>query len=229
MSCSSAPVTATSRSMPGNVAAIAETAWATVTSARAGRGGRPGGSASPPGASRKAGQVGVAARDGLEQPAQVGVLDRRDELAQVLLHQLGGTRRAGGLGGWLLHLHRLVSHGKDTIGRDGIASPGMGRTVLITGPGAGLGPRVVAAFADAGWRVVAPVRREGATIAGAETVVADLADPRSGGRAELRRGRSGRAVASGRHGRRAARRGPARRGDAGRGLRGAVHAQPPDT
>ena len=53
----------------------------------------------------------------------------------------------------------------------------MGRTVLITGAGGGLGPAVVAAFADAGWRVVAPVRREGATIAGAETVVADLADP----------------------------------------------------
>ena len=29
MSCSSAPVTATSRSMPGNVAEIADTDWAT--------------------------------------------------------------------------------------------------------------------------------------------------------------------------------------------------------
>ena len=48
MSCSSAPVTATSRSMPGNVALIALTACATPGSARAGRGGRPGGSTWPP-------------------------------------------------------------------------------------------------------------------------------------------------------------------------------------
>ena len=58
----------------------------------------------------------------------------------------------------------------------------MGRTVLITGAAGGLGGAVVAAFAEAGWRVVAPVRREGAEVAGAETVVADLADPRSRGR-----------------------------------------------
>jgi NAD(P)-dependent dehydrogenase (short-subunit alcohol dehydrogenase family) len=53
----------------------------------------------------------------------------------------------------------------------------MGRTVLITGAGGGLGGAVVAAFAQDGWRVVAPVRRAGAEIAGAETVVADLGDP----------------------------------------------------
>src|SRR5918993_585672 len=52
----------------------------------------------------------------------------------------------------------------------------MGRTVLITGAGGGLGGAVVAAFAEQGWRVVAPVRREGVRIAGAETVVADLTD-----------------------------------------------------
>src|ERR671910_283191 len=52
----------------------------------------------------------------------------------------------------------------------------MGRTVLITGAGGGLGGAVVAAFAAHDWRVVAPVRREGARIAGAETVVADLTD-----------------------------------------------------
>jgi NAD(P)-dependent dehydrogenase (short-subunit alcohol dehydrogenase family) len=53
----------------------------------------------------------------------------------------------------------------------------MGRTVLITGAAGGLGGAVVAAFAEAGWRVVAPVRREGTEVAGAETVVADLTDP----------------------------------------------------
>jgi len=52
----------------------------------------------------------------------------------------------------------------------------MGRTVLISGAGGGLGGAVVAAFAQDGWRVVAPVRREGAAVAGAETVVADLTD-----------------------------------------------------
>ena len=55
----------------------------------------------------------------------------------------------------------------------------MGRTVLITGATGGLGPAVVAAFGEAGWRVVAPVRRAGAEVAGAEAVVADLADPPS--------------------------------------------------
>ncbi|HYI19910.1 MAG TPA: SDR family NAD(P)-dependent oxidoreductase [Solirubrobacteraceae bacterium] len=53
----------------------------------------------------------------------------------------------------------------------------MGRTVLITGAAGGLGGAVVAAFGEHGWRVVAPVRRAGAEVAGAETVVADLADP----------------------------------------------------
>jgi len=53
----------------------------------------------------------------------------------------------------------------------------MGRTVLITGAAGGLGGAVVAAFGEDGWRVVAPVRRAGAEVAGAETVVADLADP----------------------------------------------------
>jgi NAD(P)-dependent dehydrogenase (short-subunit alcohol dehydrogenase family) len=53
----------------------------------------------------------------------------------------------------------------------------MGRTVLITGAGGGLGGAVVSAFAETGWRVVAPVRRAGADIEGAETVVADLGDP----------------------------------------------------
>ncbi|HZB74652.1 MAG TPA: SDR family oxidoreductase [Solirubrobacteraceae bacterium] len=52
----------------------------------------------------------------------------------------------------------------------------MSRTVLITGGAGGLGGAVVAAFADEGWRVVAPVRRAGAEVAGAETVVADLTD-----------------------------------------------------
>jgi NAD(P)-dependent dehydrogenase (short-subunit alcohol dehydrogenase family) len=55
----------------------------------------------------------------------------------------------------------------------------MASTVLITGATGGLGPAVVAVFGEAGWRVVAPVRRAGADVAGAETVVADLADPAS--------------------------------------------------
>ena len=49
MSCSSAPVTAMSRSRPGKSAAAALTPWATERCARAARGGRPGGSTSPPG------------------------------------------------------------------------------------------------------------------------------------------------------------------------------------
>jgi NAD(P)-dependent dehydrogenase (short-subunit alcohol dehydrogenase family) len=53
----------------------------------------------------------------------------------------------------------------------------VGRTALITGAAGGLGGAVAAAFAGAGWRVVAPVRRAGAEVAGAETVVADLQDP----------------------------------------------------
>ncbi len=53
----------------------------------------------------------------------------------------------------------------------------MTSSVLITGAAGGLGGAVVAAFAETGWRVVAPVRREGAEVAGAETVVADLTDP----------------------------------------------------
>lgn len=68
-------------------------------------------------------------------------------------------------------------HGKDATGRDGVASAVVGRTVLITGGAGGLGGAVVAAFAEEGWRVVAPVRRAGREIAGAETVVADLMDP----------------------------------------------------
>ena len=47
------------------------------------------------GASRNAAQVGVpGAEDALQQRAQVVVLHRRDELAQVLLHLLGGDPRA---------------------------------------------------------------------------------------------------------------------------------------
>ena len=49
--------------------------------------------------------------------------------------------------------------------------------MLITGGAGGLGLAVAAAFADEGWRVVAPVRRADAEVPGAETVVADLTDP----------------------------------------------------
>ena len=95
MSCSSAPVTATSRSMPGNVALIALTAWATdrrvleqavlvglvvVLGGRRGAIARPG--------------RGALAEQRVEQCAQVAVLDRREQLAQVVLHRVGAARRA---------------------------------------------------------------------------------------------------------------------------------------
>ncbi|WP_213453421.1 SDR family NAD(P)-dependent oxidoreductase [Rhizomonospora bruguierae] len=56
------------------------------------------------------------------------------------------------------------------------------RTALVTGATGGLGGAVAAAFAEAGWRVVAPARRTARTtaVAGltrAEVVEADLADP----------------------------------------------------
>ena len=54
------------------------------------------------------------------------------------------------------------------------------RTALVTGGTGGLGPAVIAALLADGWRVVAP-HRAGSAVErlpdGAETVVADLADP----------------------------------------------------
>ena len=55
-----------------------------------------------------------------------------------------------------------------------------GRTVLVTGGHGGLGGAVVAEFADAGWRVVTPVRKVGgSTPPGVVEVAADLTDPAS--------------------------------------------------
>jgi NAD(P)-dependent dehydrogenase (short-subunit alcohol dehydrogenase family) len=52
------------------------------------------------------------------------------------------------------------------------------RTVLISGGAGGLGSAVVAAFADAGWRVVAPdLTPGGEEREGVERVTADLTDP----------------------------------------------------
>jgi NAD(P)-dependent dehydrogenase (short-subunit alcohol dehydrogenase family) len=55
----------------------------------------------------------------------------------------------------------------------------MRRTAVITGGTGGLGAAVVSTFAEAGWRVVAPVRdgSQGRLPAGAEAVVADLTSP----------------------------------------------------
>jgi len=54
----------------------------------------------------------------------------------------------------------------------------MNRSVLITGGAGGLGVAVTSAFADAGWRVVAPVRTPGRLPSVVE-VTADLTDPAS--------------------------------------------------
>jgi NAD(P)-dependent dehydrogenase (short-subunit alcohol dehydrogenase family) len=51
------------------------------------------------------------------------------------------------------------------------------RTVLVTGGTGGLGGAVTAAFASAGWRVVAPVRSTPEENGGATYVIADLNDP----------------------------------------------------
>jgi NAD(P)-dependent dehydrogenase (short-subunit alcohol dehydrogenase family) len=60
------------------------------------------------------------------------------------------------------------------------------RSVLVTGGTGGLGTAVTAAFAEAGWRVVVPVRA-GSTTAppapGVTTVTADLTDPAQAHRA----------------------------------------------
>jgi NAD(P)-dependent dehydrogenase (short-subunit alcohol dehydrogenase family) len=60
-----------------------------------------------------------------------------------------------------------------------------GQSVMITGATGGLGGAVVAAFGQAGWRVVAPVRPDagGRVPAGAEPVTADLSDPAAAARA----------------------------------------------
>lgn len=53
-----------------------------------------------------------------------------------------------------------------------------GRSVLVTGGTGGLGTAVTAAFLDAGWRVVVPVRgKAGAPMPGAVPVTADLLEP----------------------------------------------------
>lgn len=55
----------------------------------------------------------------------------------------------------------------------------MGRTVIVTGAGGGLGPAVVGAFLADGWRVVAPYYPEssrGRVPEGAEPIEADLTD-----------------------------------------------------
>jgi NAD(P)-dependent dehydrogenase (short-subunit alcohol dehydrogenase family) len=60
------------------------------------------------------------------------------------------------------------------------------RSVLITGGTGGLGTAVTVAFAEAGWRVVVPVRAETAPVLPAEgvtTVTADLTDPAQAHRA----------------------------------------------
>lgn len=51
------------------------------------------------------------------------------------------------------------------------------RTALVTGGTGGLGRAVVAAFAEAGWRVVVPSLRGGELPGGVEVVEADLTDP----------------------------------------------------
>ncbi|HEX8345827.1 MAG TPA: SDR family NAD(P)-dependent oxidoreductase [Actinoplanes sp.] len=59
------------------------------------------------------------------------------------------------------------------------------RSVLVTGGTGGLGPAVLAAFVQQGWRVVAPVRSSAAaTPGGVRTVEADLMDP-AGARAAV--------------------------------------------
>jgi NAD(P)-dependent dehydrogenase (short-subunit alcohol dehydrogenase family) len=51
------------------------------------------------------------------------------------------------------------------------------RSVLVTGGTGGLGGAVTAAFVEAGWRVVVPVRKNPPTDADAIYLTADLADP----------------------------------------------------
>lgn len=53
----------------------------------------------------------------------------------------------------------------------------MDRSVLITGGTGGLGGAVTAAFVEAGWRVVVPVRSDRPAPAGVVHLTADLADP----------------------------------------------------
>ncbi|HEX7743924.1 MAG TPA: SDR family oxidoreductase [Micromonosporaceae bacterium] len=58
------------------------------------------------------------------------------------------------------------------------------RSVLVTGGTGGLGTAVTAAFAEAGWRVVVPVRSgSAAALPGVTTVTADLTDPAEAHRA----------------------------------------------
>ena len=95
MSCSSAPVTATSRSIPGNVALVALTAWATLEamleqSVAVGLVVVLGGGRDAVGGP----QLGVLADHPLQQLAQVRPADRREQLAQLRLQLLDGARRA---------------------------------------------------------------------------------------------------------------------------------------
>ena len=93
MSCSSAPVTATSRSMPGeggadradrlgDAEAVLEQAVAVGLVVVLGR--RRDAVAGP--------QLGVLAEHPLEQDPQVRLLDRREQLAHLLLHLLDPAR-----------------------------------------------------------------------------------------------------------------------------------------